>query len=170
MHLLLNWHNTKKISNIIHRDITDLTEMKAFIGIFYIRATLKVNTVQTWHNQIWYNESSNDLFAATVSLKRFHFLTRFIEFDDKASGKERRQFDKFACIRDFFKTVNEKNASMRISSPYLAKDETFYPYRGSIGVKQYNPSKPAQYGLLYRSLCDATVPYTYYKLPYVGKP
>ena len=71
---------------------------------------------------------------------------------------------------DFFKTVNEKNASMRISTPYLAKDETFYPYRGSIGVKQYNPSKPAKYGLLYRSLCDAIVPYTYYKLPYVGKP
>ena len=44
------------------------------------------------------------------------------------------------------------------------------PYHGSIGIKQYNPSKPAKYGLLYRSLCDAVVPYTYYTLPYAGKP
>ena len=102
--------------------------------------------------------------------KRFHFLTRFIEFDDKASREERWQFDKFACIRDFFETVNEKNASVRSPSPYLAIDETLYPYRGSIGIKQYNLSKPAKYGLLYHSLRDAVVPYTYYTLPYAGKP
>ena len=33
-----------------------------------------------------------------------------------------------------------------------------------------NPSKPAKYGLLYRSLCDAKVPYTYSTLPYARKP
>ena len=48
-----------------------------------------------------------------MSLKRFLFLTRFIEFGDKASKKERWQFDKFASIKDFFETVNEKNASVR---------------------------------------------------------
>ena len=36
-------------------------------------------------------------------------------------------------------------------------------------MKQYNPSEPAKYGLLYRSLCDAKVPYTYSTLPYAGK-
>ena len=59
---------------------------------------------------------------------------------------------------------------MRSPSQYLVIDETFYPYRGSICIKQYNPRKPAKYGLLYRSLCDAAVPYTYYTLPYAGKP
>ena len=61
--------------------------MKVFIGIFYIRAALKVNFHNS--NQIWYHESSNDLLTATLSLKRFQFLTRFIEFDDKASREER---------------------------------------------------------------------------------
>ena len=98
--------------------------MKAFIGIFYVRAALKVNIHNS--NQIWYHKSSNDLFAATMSLKRFPFLTRFIEFDDKASTEERWQFDKFACIRDFSEIVNEKNASMTSPSPYLATDETFH--------------------------------------------
>ena len=59
---------------------------------------------------------------------------------------------------------------MRRPSAYLAVDETLYPYRGRIGFKQYNPSKPAKYGLLYHSLCDASVPYTYFTLPYAGKP
>ena len=45
-----------------------------------------------------------------------------------------------------------------------------YPYHGRIGFKQYNPSKPAKYGLLYRLLCDAAVHYTYFFLPYAGKP
>ena len=58
---------------------------------------------------------------------------------------------------------------MRSSSSYLAIDETLYQYRGSVGIEQHNPSKPAKYGLLYRSLCEAVVTYTYYTLPYAGK-
>ena len=79
-------------------------------------------------------------------------------------------YDKFACFRDFFEKVNENNAKWRYPSPYLAIDESLYPYRGQIGFKQYNPLKPAKYGLLYQSLCDSSVQYTYYSLPYAGKP
>ena len=45
-----------------------------------------------------------------------------------------------------------------------------FPYRGRIRFKQVSPSKPAKYGLLYYLLCDATVTYTYFSMPYVGKP
>ena len=45
-----------------------------------------------------------------------------------------------------------------------------YPYHGRTGFRQYNPSKPAKYGLLCHSLCDATVPYTYFSVPYAVKP
>ena len=58
---------------------------------------------------------------------------------------------------------------MTCPSALLAVDETLYPYRGHIGFKQYNPQKPAKYGLLYRSLCDSTVTYTYFSLAYAGK-
>ena len=56
------------------------------------------------------------------------------------------------------------------SSTFASVDEKLCPYRGNIGIKQYNPSKPPKYGLLYRSLCDAEVPYTYFTLPYNCKP
>ena len=63
--------------------------MKAFIGIFYVRAVLKVNVHSS--NKILYHESesSNDTFTETMSYKRFHFLKRIIEFDDKAPREER---------------------------------------------------------------------------------
>ena len=60
--------------------------MEASIGIFYMSAALKVNIHNS--NQIWYHESSNDLHPARMSLKRFYFLTRFIEIDDKASREK----------------------------------------------------------------------------------
>ena len=124
--------------------------MEASVGIFYMSAALKVNIHNS--NQIWYHGGSNDLPPARISLKRFYILTRFIEIDNKVSREERWQFDKLVCITDFFETVNEKNASMTSPSPNLALDETLYPYRGSAGIKQYNPNKPARNGLLYLQL------------------
>ena len=40
---------------------------------------------------------------------------------------------------------------MRGPSTFVSVDETLYPYRRKIGIKQCNPVKPAMYGLLYRS-------------------
>ena len=105
-----------------------------------------------------------------MSLNCFSFITRFLQFDDRSTREERKKYNKFAYFRDFFEKINENNAKARYPSPYLATDETLYPYRGHINFKQYNPSKPAKYGMLYRSLCDSSVQYTYFTLPYASKP
>ena len=102
--------------------------------------------------------------------KRFAFLAGLITFDDRSTRETRRLQDKYALILDFFEEVNKKNGLMRYPTAYLAIDETLYPYRGRLGFKIYLPNKPAKFGLLYRSLCDASLPYTYYTLPYAGKP
>ena len=73
-------------------------------------------------------------------------------------------------MRELFEEMNERNARMTHPSPLLVIDETLYSYHRHIGFKQYNPNKPAEYGLLYRSLCDSSIPYTYYSLSYTGKP
>ena len=59
---------------------------------------------------------------------------------------------------------------MRVPSLHMTIDETLFPYPGHISIKNYNPNKPARYGLLVISISDAEVPYTYYRLPYAGKP
>ena len=57
-----------------------------------------------------------------------------------------------------------------IPSEYLAIDGTLYTVRNQISLKQYNPNKPAKYGLLCKSLNDARFPHTYNSLVYAGKP
>ena len=39
-----------------------------------------------------------------------------------------------------------------------------------IAFKQYNPDKPAKYGLLFKSVNDARFSYTYASASYAGKP
>lgn len=148
---------------------TDLTELKAFIGLMYLRAATNSGRHST--KLVFFHNSSHDVFQATMSRNRFVFLCHALTFDEKASRQDRWQYDKFACFREFFEAVNANNASWRVPSEFLSIDETLYPYRGSIGIRQYNPAKTRDhYGLLYRSVCDATVPYTYYSHAYAGRP
>ena len=147
----------------------DKMDISAFIGLLYLRAAFRLNLQETL--EIWNHESAHDIFAATMSYNWFQFIGRFITFDDKSTRGDCWKSDKFACLRELFEMINEQNSKRRFPSPLLAVDDTLYPYRGSISFKQYyNPRKSAKYGLLYRSLCDSSVWYTYYTLPYVGKP
>ena len=72
-----------------------------------------------------------------MSLNLFSFITRFLQFDGRSTREERKKSDKFACFGDSFKKVNENKAKARYPNPYLAIDETLYPYRGLISFKQY---------------------------------
>ena len=105
-----------------------------------------------------------------MSYNRFAFLVCFLEFDDKETRWQQWREDKFAAIHEFFMKMNENNGRCRNPSPYVSVDQTLYPYHGRIGMKQSNPSKPAKYGLLHRSLCDVKITYRYSTLAYAGKP
>ena len=142
-----------------HFKLVDRIDMKTFIGILYLRAAFRLNLLG--REIIWNHELAHDIFGATVSVNRFKFICRFGAFDGKTTRQDRWKNDKFACMREIFEAMNSRNASMRCPSALLAVDETLYPYSGHIGFKQYNPQKPAKYGLLYRSLCDSKVTYTY---------
>ena len=156
-----------ELAQVAANRLIDLDELKAYFGTLYLRAALKQNLRDSY--TIWYHESSCSISPATMSLNHFSFITRFLQFDDRSTREERKKYDKFACFRDFFEKVNENNAKARYPSPCLAIDETLHPYRGHINFKQYNPSEPAKYGMLYRSLCDSPIQYTYFTLPYAGK-
>ena len=62
---------------------TDMTEFHAFLGLMYFRAALNVN--KSCREVIWYHESANDVFGATMSLKRFAFLLLMLCFDEKSN-------------------------------------------------------------------------------------
>ena len=153
---------------LTHVKSTNPNEIRAFLGLFYLRGAMKLN-LRNIHD-VFYHKSSNVSFRATMSRKRFSFLCLVTQFDDASTRESRCVEDKFAAMRDIFEEFNRNCARARVPSPYLAIDETLYPYRGHIKLKQYNPNKPAKYGLLHRSISDSTLPYTYFTLPYAGKP
>ena len=66
--------------------------------------------------------------------------------------------------------LNDQMKSVLLPSEYFPNDETLYAMHHQIGFRQYNPTKPAKYGLLYNSLNDARFPFTYRVIPYCGKP
>ena len=68
-------------------------------------------------------------------------------FDDP---KERRQLwrkDWFAATRALTNMSSYQTKSVLATSEYFSIDETLYGMRHQIGFRQYNPNKPAKYGL-----------------------
>ena len=79
----------------------DLIDIKAFLGLLYLRARLKLNMFDL--ETIWHHETANDFFEATMLLNRFVFISRFITFDEKSTRAEHWRYDKFACMRSLLK-------------------------------------------------------------------
>ena len=107
--------------------------------------------------------------SCNYELQLFYIPDSLLEFNNKETQWEPWSEDKCVAIREFFMKMNENNGRCRKPLPYVSVDKTLYPYRERICMKQYNPSKLAKYGLLYQSLCDTKVPYTYSTVPYAGK-
>ena len=97
----------KESSKYTYVKETDLIELKALIGLLYLRAALQLNIFKT--REIFFHESSHEIFAATMSYNCFAFLIRFLEFDDKETRQQRWRGDKFAAICEFFMKMNENN-------------------------------------------------------------
>ena len=115
------------------------------------------------------NGSVSD-FGATMSKNRFRFLNTCITFDDASSRQTCWKRDRFAAFRTIFEIFNLNCSTHLIPHNYLSLDETLYLARTKVSFKQYNPSKPATYGILFKSLNATRCTYTYCVLPCCGKP
>ena len=73
-------------------------------------------------------------------------------------------------MRELFEDCNTRFGKMLVPEDYLSLDETLYPMRTQIAFKQYNPNKPAKYGMLFKSINCSRNPYTYQSHVYCGKP
>ena len=110
------------------------------------------------------------LVSAVMSCNRFAFILHNLSFDDESTHAERWKKDRFTAISEFFEKF--KSQCMLVLTPgyYLSLDETLYPMRVQILFKQFNPSKPAKYALLFKSVNAARYLYTFISSPYSRKP
>lgn len=105
-----------------------------------------------------------------MSKNRFKFLIANVRFDDEETRRDRWSSDRFAAFRELFEMFNAQCGKAISSEDYLSLDETLYPMRNQVSFKQFNPSKPAKYGLLFKSINAARYPYTFITAQYSGKP
>ena len=110
------------------------------------------------------------MFGATMSQNRFQFLMSHLSFDDIETRKNRWKNDRFAAFRDIFELFNDNCARYFTPNNFMSLDETLYPMRHQIDFKQYNPDKPAKYGMLFKSLNSAGLPYLHRTVVYASKP
>ena len=96
--------------------LTFLLELKVYFGIFYVRAAMNLNGMDS--DIAWCHYSSNPLFVCTLQQKRFSILSHFIQFDDVDTRFNRWKNDKFACFRDHF----QQQSSFDSSTPFSAYD------------------------------------------------
>ena len=147
---------------------TDKIEMHALIGLMYWRGLENKNSASK--NSLFKDQKSHALFSATMSRNRFIYLSTIISFDDPEERKLNWPLDRFAAIREIFEIMMKNCQKYVIPSEFLCIDETLYPMRNQVSIKQFNKNKPAKYGLLFRSLNDSRFPYTYNSIVYAGKP
>ena len=110
------------------------------------------------------------MLSALKSLNRFPFILHNFPFDDESTRAERWKKDRFTAIREFFEKFNNQCKLPLAPGDYFSLDETLYPMRTHISFKQFNPSKPAKYGLLFKSVNTARYPYTFISSSYSRKP
>lgn len=146
---------------------TNQNEIIAFIGLLIAAGVDQSNNKN--YEEFFDVLLGIPLFRATMGLKRFKAILRYIRFDDKETRSTRRMKDKLAPIRDLFDLVC--NNLKRLYSPgeNLTVDEQLMGFRGRCSFKQYLPSKPDKYGLKIFWICDAKTWYPLYGIPYLGR-
>ena len=142
--------------------------MRAFIGLVYLRGLSGLNNHDT---EVLYSPIMGPQpFGATMSKNRLEFLYSCVSFDDFETRSQQWPNDRFAAIRDLFEIFCRNCSSQIIPDKYLCLDETLYPMRNRLSFKQYNPSKPAKYDLLFKSINAVNYSFTFTATPYCGKP
>lgn len=147
---------------------TDEPEIYAFFGLMYFRGLLGLNNHSV--DTLFSEKAGHPVFGGTMSRNRFKFLSAHLAFDDIATRPQRWKHDRFAAFRELFNVFNNNCSRHLVPSEYLSLDETLYPMRNHVSFKQYNPDKPAKYGILFKSVNDARQSYTYRTFVYAGKP
>lgn len=168
-------HTNKKISEAQNnysreRDaqLTDVTEVKALLGILYLCAARKDNHTNT--QDIWSsNKMGIELCRLIMTERRFRFLLYCLRFDNRDTREERKKMDNLAPIREVFSSFVENCKNAYSVGEYCTIDEKLEAFRGKCFFRQYIPSKPNKYGLKIFALVDARMYYTANMEIYAGR-
>lgn len=146
---------------------TNVVEMRAFIGLIYLRAIYQ-GTKEPLQN-LWHPIHGRPIFSATFGFQRFKLLLRLLRFDDRATRNVRFRHDKFAAIREIFTEFQNSILRLYWHHDTITIDEQLYPSRNRCPFLQYMPKKPSKFGIKFWMAADAETHYVLCINPYLGK-
>lgn len=146
---------------------TSLEELKALIGLYILAGVLKDNHLAT--DTMFNTTFCGTRYKATMSQKRFEFLTACLRFDDADTRDERRKISRFTPIEEIWNKFIEACRTSYKPGSYVTIDEQLVGFRGHCAFRMYMPNKPAKYGLKLVLLCDVSTKYLIDAAPYIGK-
>ena len=147
---------------------TNAVETYAFFGLVYARCLQGQNSVRM---ELLFSENyEHSIFSTTVSKNRFNFLFSKIYFDDFETRTQHWKKDRFAAIQNIFEKSNNNCGKSIIPDDLLSIDKKLYPIRNKVAFKQFNPNRPAKYGLLFKNINASRYLYSFVSAPYCGKP
>ncbi|KAF2884342.1 hypothetical protein ILUMI_21832 [Ignelater luminosus] len=148
--LLENYSRPRDISS------TDMVEIKALFGLFYMASMKKAQHLNV--KDLWISDGSGvKCMRSTVSRERFLLLLSALRFDNFEDRAERKAHDNLAAIRDVLDDFISKCKENYQVGEYSTIDEMLEPFRESCKFRQYIPAK---YGIKVFSLADARTVYT----------
>ena len=80
-----------------------IPEMRAYYGLLILAGVYRSHGEDM--TELWNDKLGRPIFRATMSLKRYKEITRFLRFDDREERKNLRQRDKLAAVRVIFDSI-----------------------------------------------------------------
>ncbi|XP_046726710.1 piggyBac transposable element-derived protein 4-like [Silurus meridionalis] len=145
----------------------DSTDVKAYMGLIILAGVYRSRGEST--GSLWDDRSGRAVFKATMSLSRFHEISRALSFNDKLKKAARQRDDKLAPIRTLWEMWAPRLQMLYNPGRDVTVDEQLVAFKGRCRFRQYMPKKPAKYGLKLWIICDAVTSYAWRCSPYLGK-
>ena len=149
-----------------YREVDD-DEMRAFLGCLLLAGVYKSHGES--YEQLWSDDQGRTIFGATMSLRRFQTILKFLRFDDKNTREQRRASDKLAPFREIWTMFVTRCRNNFTVGPNATIDEQLVSFRGRCLFKVYMPSKPDKYGIKVWVMCDSATAYASNLEIYMGK-
>ncbi|KAB0790446.1 hypothetical protein PPYR_15168 [Photinus pyralis] len=146
---------------------TDQTEIEAFLGLLISAGAYRSGREDL--SELWSEVHGRPLFRATMPLKRFQAIMRFIRFDNRCTRAERKSIDKLAAIRDIWDMFVQQLSNSYTPGLDMTIDEQLVGFRGNCPFRQYIKSKPSKYGIKIFWICDSVTAFPLKGQVYLGK-
>lgn len=118
----------------------DQSELQQFIGVCMWMSLIKLPSARKYWTPLY----KVDRVSEVIGNKRYEEIKRFLHFEDNLSSDEVKK-DKLWKMRPMLNKINEAMKTIPREES-LCVDEQIVPFKGRIGIKQYNPRKPHRWG------------------------